>query len=109
MRSRRIKKQIWLSDEEDYIMKCNADSVGMNSSDYIRHLILGYKPKEKPSAQFYEDIKGVRNIGNNINQIARIANAKGVIDVPYLKKEIDKLDEFIIDMKNKYLRPDKDE
>jgi anion-transporting ArsA/GET3 family ATPase len=109
MRSRRIKKQIWLSDEEDYIMKCNADSVGMNSSDYIRHLILGYKPKEKPSAQFYEDIKGVRNIGNNINQIARIANAKGVIDVPHLKKEIDKLDEFIIYMKNKYLRPDKDE
>ena len=24
MRSRRIKKQIWLSEEEDYIMKCNS-------------------------------------------------------------------------------------
>ena len=108
MRSRRIKKQIWLSDEEDYIMKCNAESVGMNSSDYIRHLILGYKPKEKPSAQFYEDIKGIRNIGNNINQIARIANARGVVDVPHLKKEIDKLDRLIIELKNEYLRPDKD-
>ena len=70
---------------------------------------LGYKPKEKPSEQFYEEIKNIRSIGNNINQIARIANAKGVVDVPHLKKEIDKLDEFIIDMKNKYLRPDKDE
>ena len=39
----------------------------------------------------------------------KTANAKGVIDVPHLKKEIDKLDELIIDMKNKYLRPDKDE
>lgn len=47
-------------------------------------------------------------VGEKINQIARIANAKSVIDVPHLKKEIDKLDEFIIDMKNKYLRPDKD-
>lgn len=109
MRSRRIKKQIWLNDEEEYIMKCKSQAVGMNASDYIRHLIVGYKPKEKPSEQFYEEIKNIRNIGNNINQIARIANAKGVIDVPHLKKEIDKLDEFIIDMKNKYLRPDKDE
>lgn len=107
MRSRRIKKQIWLNDEEEYIMKCKSQAVGMNDSDYIRHLIVGYKPKEKPSEQFYEEIKNIRNIGNNINQIARIANAKGVIDVPHLKKEIDKLDEFIIDMKNKYLRPDK--
>lgn len=108
MRSRRIKKQIWLSDEEDYIMKCNAESVGMNSSDYIRHLILGYKPKEKPPTQFYEDIKCIRNIGNNINQIARIANARGVVDVPHLKKEIDKLDRLIIELKNEYLRPNKD-
>jgi len=41
----------------------------------------------------------VRKIGNNINQITRIANAKKVIDVLHLNKEIDK--------KNKYLRPDK--
>ena len=109
MRSRRIKKQIWLNAEEEYIMKCKSQAVGMNASDYIRHLIVGYKPKEKPSEQFYEEIKNIRNNGNNINQIARIANAKGVIDVPHLKKEIDKLDAFIIDMKNKYLRPDKDE
>ena len=76
MRSRRIKKQIWLSEEEDYIMKCNSEAVGMNASDYIRHLIVGYKPKEKPPEQFYEDMKGIRKIGNNINQIARIANSR---------------------------------
>lgn len=52
-------------------------------------------------------MKGIRKIGNNINQIARMANAKKVIDIPHLKKEIDKLDELIVDMKNKYLRPDK--
>ena len=60
MRSRRIKKQIWLNDEEEYIMKCKSQAVGMNASDYIRHLIVGYKPKEKPSEQFYEEIKNIR-------------------------------------------------
>ena len=51
-------------------------------------------------------IDGILEI-DYINQIARMANAKKVIDVPHLKKEIDKLDELIVDMKNKYLRPDK--
>ena len=40
-------------------------------------------------------------VDEKINQILSIT--------PHLRKEIDKLDEFIIDMKNKYLRPDKDE
>lgn len=109
MRSRRIKKQIWLSDEEEYIMKTKSEAVGMNASDYIRHLIIGYKPKEKPPEQFYEDIKSIRKIGNNINQIARIANAKNIVDVPHLKKEIDQLDELIVEIKTKYLRPEKEE
>lgn len=109
MRSRRIKKQIWLNADEDYIMKCKSEAVGMNASDYIRHLIVGYKPKEKPPEQFYEDIKGIRMIGNNLNQITRIANSKGIVDVPHLRKEIDKLDQLIIDIKSKYLRPDRED
>ena len=48
MRNRRIKKQIWLNDEEDYILKTRSEAVGMNASDYIRQLLVGYKPKEKP-------------------------------------------------------------
>lgn len=51
--------------------------------------------------------KGVRKIVNNINQITRIANEKKVIDVLHLNKEIDKLNELIIDIKNKYFCPDK--
>ena len=109
MRSRRIKKQIWLSDEEDYILKTRSEAVGMNASDYIRQLLVGYKPKERPPEEFYNAIKSIRLIGNNINQIARMANARGVIDVPHFNKEVDKLDQLIIDIKNKYLRPEKDE
>lgn len=109
MRNRRIKKQIWLNDEEDYILKTRSEAVGMNASDYIRKLLVGYKPKEKPSEEFYAAIKNIRAIGNNINQIARMANARGVVDMLRFNKEVDKLDQLIIDIKNKYLRPEKDE
>lgn len=109
MRNRRIKKQIWLNDEEDYILKTRSGAVGMNASDYIRKLLVGYKPKEKPSEEFYVAIKNIRAIGNNINQIARMANARGVVDMLRFNKEVDKLNQLIIDIKNKYLRPEKDE
>ena len=109
MRKRRIKKQLWLSDEEDYILKTRSEAVGMNASDYIRQLLVGYKPKERPPEEFYVAIKSIRLIGNNINQIARMAKARGVVDVLHFNKEVDKLDQLIIDIKNKYLRPEKDE
>lgn len=109
MRKRRIKKQLWLNDEEDYILRTRSEAVGMNASDYIRNLLVGYKPKEKPPEDFYIAIKNIRAIGNNINQIARMANARGVIDVPHLNKEIDKLDQLIVDLKNRYIRPEKDD
>ena len=102
-------------DESAYIQNLSKDS-GKSISEVMRQLIrnsmenksTAFEPKEHfllNKQLIYE----INRIGNNINQIARIANAKGVIDVPHLRKEIDKLDEFIIDMKNKYLRPDKDE
>lgn len=109
MRNRRIKKQIWLNDEEYYILKTRSEAVGMNASNYIRKLLVGYKPKEKPPEEFYVAIKNIRAIGNNINQIARMANARGVVDMLRFNKEVDKLDQLIIDIKNKYIRPEKDE
>ena len=109
MRSRRVKKQIWLSDDEDYILKTKSQAVGMNASDYIRHLIIGYKPKEKPPEEFYNNFKEIRRIGKNINQIARLASASNKVYMLYFQKQIDMLDNFIIEIKNNYLRPEKDE
>ena len=109
MRKRKIKKQIWLNADEDYLLRIKSQMVGMNASDYIRHLIIGYEPKEKPPEEFYNAIKNIRAIGNNINQIARIANARGIVNIPHFNKEVDKLNQLVIDIKNKYLRPEKDE
>lgn len=109
MRSRGVKKQIWLNDEEEYILKTKSQAVGMNASDYMRHLIVGYKPKEKPPEEFYNNFKEIRRIGKNINQIARLASASNKVDMLYFQKQIDMLDTLIIEIKNKYLRPEKDE
>jgi hypothetical protein len=109
MRNRRVKKQIWLNDDEAYLLKEKSDRVGMNASNYIRHLIVGYKPKEKPPEEFYDNFKEIRRIGKNINQIARLASSTGKVDMLYFTKQTDMLNDFIIEIKDKYLRPKKEE
>lgn len=105
MRSRGIKKQIWLSREEDYLLKTKSEAAGLNASDLIRNLIVGYEPREKPPIEFYESIKQIRAVGNNLNQIAKYANAQGFVDGIHLRKEITKLNELIVDIKKEYLLP----
>ena len=86
MRTRDIKQQLWLNETEKAKLKSNAKKVGLNESAYLRSLIMGYKPKEQPSDKFYEDMKQLRGISININQIARKANSLGIVDAPFYKK-----------------------
>lgn len=53
---------------------------GRSREAYVRSLIRGIVPSDKPSEQTLEMIQELRHIGNNLNQIARVANASGKID-----------------------------
>ena len=41
----------------------------------FRLLLRSYEPKEKPDGRFYDAMRELSAIGNNINQLARKANA----------------------------------
>ena len=57
-------------------------------------LIRGYEPKEKPDDRFYDVMRELSSIGNNINQLAAKANTLGFIDAPMLKNEAAKWNKF---------------
>ena len=97
------KKQFWFNEEEVLTLKDKSFKAGMNESDFIRKMLLGYKLKEKPDDRFYESLKLMRSISNNINQIAKKAHSLNYIDEVAYKKEADKWHSFINDIKNKYL------
>ena len=87
MRNRNIKKQVWLNREEATQLKKKAKKVGLNESELLRNLIIGFEPREKPGEEFYDTMKEMRAIGNNLNQIARKAHSLNFIDEPLYKKE----------------------
>ncbi len=103
MRTRTHKKQFWFNDEEETLLKEKASLSGMNESDYVRSLILGYEIKAKPDDEFYSSIKLLRSISNNLNQIAVKAHKIGFIDVSSYKEEVAKMDNIIDEIKSKYL------
>lgn len=103
MQKRIYKKQFWLNKEELLALKTKSKKVGMNESEYVRNLLLGYEPKEKPDDRFYEVMKLMRAISNNLNQIAKKSHSLGYIDEIFYKKEADKWNKFMNLIKEEFL------
>ena len=107
MRYRNKKKQFWFSEEECKILAINSQKAGLSESEYIRELLLGYKLREKPDDRFYEHIKVIRSIANNMNQLAKKAHSLGFVDEVEYKRNADRVVDFIEEIKDKYLLDEK--
>ena len=97
MRKRTIKKQIWINQTEDNLLKLKSKKSGLNESEFLRSCIKGYKIKEQPTKEIVEFTRQISGIANNINQIARVVNTVGYIrdeDLDYIKNTMPK---FILD------------
>lgn len=107
MRERTIKKQFWINQEEENLLKAKSKKSGLNESEFLRSCIKGYKIKEQPTMEIREFIKQISGMANNINQIAIRVNIRGYAqtdELEYLKNTINK---FILDFQKKvYSRGD---
>ena len=106
--NRTIKKQIWVSREEDEELKHKAKSTCLSEASLIRALIRGYKPKEKPDDRFYEALRQLSSIANNLNQLAAKAHSLGFIDAQKLDEEVIRWHQFQADIERSFLRPEDD-
>ena len=102
MTTRKNKIDLRLSDRELERLNRDVKKAGMSREAYLRQLIKKIQPKELPSADYTDILKNLRQIGNNMNQIAAKANATGVVDaaeywkaVRWLEKEIGKIIEVL--------------
>lgn len=68
--------------EEQYLhLKKNADAAGMKMEPYVRDLIMEKEIKPYPPEAYKDLLRELSAIGNNINQIAHIANAQQNINI----------------------------
>ena len=135
MRKRNIDKHIWFSRDEAQELQKKAKKACLSEGALIRLLIRGYEPREKPDDRFYDTMRQLSAIGNNINQLAIKANALGFVDsqmlknealrwhkfqavqahslgfvdAPKLQKEAERWHKFQADVERVFLRPEKSE
>ena len=109
MRKRNIQKIVRFSRDEAQDLQKKAKKACLSEAGLIRLLLRGYEPREKPDERFYDVMRELSSIGNNINQLAVKANALGFVDAPQLKKEAERWHMFQADIERTYLRPVKSE
>ena len=107
MKRRTVKKQFWFSRDEAQDLQKKAKKTCLSEAALVRLLVKGYEPKERPDERFYDVMRQLSSIGNNINQLAAKANSLGFVDAPMLYREAERWHKFQADIESVFLRPDK--
>ena len=81
MRIRNNKVNVFLSDDEKFILKRDSSKLNLSQSEYIRNLIIGYeikipevKEERKPKKDEYIIENIVKELEENINCLIKVKN-----------------------------------
>ena len=108
MRTRNIKINIFLNEEEKRILDEKVKKSGLNKSEFFRKIILDYQLKEQPDERFYEILSQLRGMANNLNQMARIYNRyQGYMREEKFTPLLHQIQDFVLSLEQVYLLPQK--
>lgn len=91
MKKRTHEIKIRLSQAELDALNAQVGKTRLSREQFCRNAIRGITIRENPPADLHKLIWEIRRVGNNIDQILTIANAKGLLDVPHLRQSISDL------------------
>ena len=109
MKRRTVKKQFWFSRDEAQDLQKKAKKTCLTEAALVRLLVRGYEPKERPDERFYDVMRQLSSIGNNINQLAAQANSLSFVDAQKLQKDSERWHKFQADVERQFLRPETSE
>jgi hypothetical protein len=90
------KVSLKMATEEYYSLKSKARLAGITMSEYVRYAIIKSEVKQRLSPEYLGYVRQLSGMANNINQIARKANATGYSEaVKEWKERIDLLDNIL--------------
>ena len=102
----RIKKQIWLTREENELLQAFSQKTCLTEADYIRMLLRNRVHKKKPGAEFYETMNQLSHFSEQIQAFAIQLKETGSCDTDVLQEEIIRWHQFQIDVEKRFLAPE---
>lgn len=85
-RQRQHRVEICFSDKEHHHLKKQMANTGLSCSALLRRLVLGLDIRPRPPDEWPELVRQVSAIGNNINQLVRVANSERKVDPETLRE-----------------------
>jgi hypothetical protein len=96
-----------LDDNEYRHLRQRTDKTGLTMSAYLRHLLKTLVPRDLPPPDYHALYMELHAIGNNINQMAHIANATGIIDEQQFHECDRRLSEAILNLMQAVTEPER--
>ena len=109
MRRRNIKKNFWLSREENEMLKDKAVRCGIDESTLVRMLIMGFEPREKPDEKFFAVVRNMSGIAGRINQLTILSHTYDYIDTDELKECLESVKKMLVEMQRFFQTPKESE
>lgn len=107
MRKRNIRVWARLTEDEHNILMRRIRKTVLSKEAYIRSVLLGSVPREKPDERFYAIMSNLSDIAHSTSQLAREAVNLGIIDAPMLQREAEKWSQFQLAVRRAFLLPDR--
>ena len=94
--------------EKEYERLCKyAAKAGLPKSTYIRHMINGNQPREKPPDEYWKFMQQIYDMGRSLNRLADAAHALGNIESDQLQVAKQDYYDLIRQITNRMILPEK--
>lgn len=88
-RKRKIRISVRLTEEEHRELLKKCELTGLSIEGLVRKLIDGNEIRARPTKEYLKLEKGMAAIGNNINQVAHVANLCKCVKSEQIQQLID--------------------
>lgn len=95
MRNRNRRFSLWLNETEFNHLEEQAEISGLKKEPFIRKLIMSTEIRPRPPDEYRKILFELSAIGNNINQIAHIANAEEHISTEKINEAVRLVDRAV--------------
>ena len=94
--------------EIEYERLCKyADRAGLPKTTYIRHMINGNQPREKPPVDYWKLMQQVYDMGSSLDRLVDIAHVQGWVQSDQLQAAKEDFNSLILQITDAMIMPGK--
>ena len=105
MNHRNIEIKVRLNRKEAEALNKKVKKSRISREAYLRHLINGVVPQDAPPPEYFDFMRELHRVGNNLNQITQKAHVLNVTDAPRYDAAVREFEKVVRDITQAVILP----